>query len=35
LWSATMQWVFDPATVPADGLVQVKVDFQAQCGAER
>jgi hypothetical protein len=35
LWGATMNWVFDPATIPADDLVQVKVDFQAQCPPEQ
>jgi hypothetical protein len=35
LWSATMNWVFDPATVPADGQLQVTVRFNAECGDSR
>jgi len=35
LWSASMTWVFDPATVPADGQLQVTVHLNAECGPER
>jgi hypothetical protein len=35
LWSSTINWVFDPATIPADGLVPVTVHFNAECGPER
>jgi hypothetical protein len=31
----SMQWVLDPATIPASGQVQVDVQFQAACGPAR
>jgi hypothetical protein len=35
MWSDAMTWVFDPATIPTDGLIQLKVHFKAECGQER
>jgi len=34
IWSSSLNWLFDPATVPADGRVEVHVHFAARCGPE-
>ena len=33
VWGASLQWVFDPSTVPKDGIAYVTVTFKANCSA--
>jgi len=34
VWAASLRWVFDPSTIPEDPVVNVTVNFHANCGGQ-